>query len=124
FRRFVGEEATEGRAGSIRESLIGVEVFRRAAMYDPKTDSTVRIQAARLREKLRDYYSNTGRKDDLVIELPKGSYVPVWRQARGQRRPTVRWRFAMAGLALGIVVAGAALAWRMSTPRPLTSIAV
>src|SRR5712692_8703780 len=73
FLRFIVHEAAEGRADALKETVIGVEVFRKPAGYDPKTDSTVRIQASRLREKLRDYYLTTGTEDQLIIQLPKGS---------------------------------------------------
>jgi TolB-like protein len=57
-----------------------VEVFGRRPDYDPKLDSTVRTEAVRLRARLNKYYSTEGRQDPLVIELPKGGYVPRVRQ--------------------------------------------
>jgi TolB-like protein/cytochrome c-type biogenesis protein CcmH/NrfG len=122
FLRFVVNEAAEGRADALKETIIGVEVFGKPAGYDPKTDSTVRIQASRLREKLRDYYLTAGAEDELIIQLPKGSYVPVWERA--QRSKGRFPRLALAGLVAGLLVAGSGLAWFWRTPRPLKSIAV
>lgn len=62
----------------MKESLIGVQVYGRDASYNPKEDSIVRAEASRLRSKLRDYYDTPGAALDLRIDLPKGSYVPVF----------------------------------------------
>ena len=74
--RFLVERQIEGRASELKESLIGVEVYGRRPDYDPKRDSTVRSEVARLRARLVSYYANEGRADPLLIELPKGGYVP------------------------------------------------
>src|SRR5215813_9673432 len=78
--RFLVERQLEGRESELKESLIGVEVYGRSPGYDPKLDSTVRSEVARLRARLSKYYSTEGSQDPLVIELPKGSYVPTFRQ--------------------------------------------
>src|SRR6266571_3425793 len=75
FLRFVVERHLEGRDGELKESLIAVEVFGRKPDYDPKQDSIVRSEAARLRARLIEYYAGPGRGDSLVIELPKGGYA-------------------------------------------------
>ncbi len=74
--RFLVERHVEGRDDELKESVIGVEVFGRRPDYDPKLDSTVRTEAVRLRARLNKYYSTEGSQDPLVIELPKGGYVP------------------------------------------------
>jgi adenylate cyclase len=56
-----------------------VEVFGRDESFDPHIDSIVRVDAGRLRRKLKLYYSDEGQNDPIHIEVPKGSYVPVWR---------------------------------------------
>src|SRR3954470_4553012 len=77
--RFLVERQLEGRENELKESVIGVEVFGRRPDYNPKLDSTVRTEAVRLRARLGAYYSNNGRQNPLIIELPKGGYVPIFR---------------------------------------------
>jgi len=77
FLRFIVEGTLAGEE-RLKEYLIGVEVFDRPQDYDPKDDPVVRIEAGRLRKKLAEYYSGSGANDTLIIELPKGGYVPVF----------------------------------------------
>jgi TolB-like protein/Flp pilus assembly protein TadD len=84
FLRFVVERHLEGRDGEIKESVIAVEVFGRSADYDPKQNSIVRTEAARLRARLNEYYLGEGKTDALIIEMPKGGYAPAFRQAAVQ----------------------------------------
>jgi TolB-like protein len=79
--RFLVERQLEGRQSELKESLIGVEVYGRSPDYDPKLDSTVRSEATRLRARLSKYYSTEGSQNLLVIDLPKGGYVPGFRDA-------------------------------------------
>jgi hypothetical protein len=73
-------------------------VYGRRPDYDPRRDSTVRSEVARLRARLSLYYSTEGRQDELMIELPKGSYVPAFRQSEPtpgtQRVSSRRYRLA------------------------------
>jgi serine/threonine-protein kinase len=82
FLRFTVEHCIDGRGEELKEYLIGVEVFDRRASYDPRLDPIVRVEARRLRSKLKQYYEGDGHDDDIVIELPKGSYVPAFRERR------------------------------------------
>ena len=79
FLRFVVERRLEGRAHELKESVIAVEVFGRKPDYNPKHDPIVRTEASRLRARLSQYYTDEGKGDALVIELPKGGYIPVFR---------------------------------------------
>jgi len=79
FIRFIVEQELTGRGSELKESLIGIEVFGRKPGFDPKQDSTVRSEAARLRARLAEYYDGGGKADTLVIELPKGGYIPRFR---------------------------------------------
>lgn len=80
FARFIVQEAVEGRGSELKEYVIGVQVFGRETSFDPRTDPIVRVQARRLRARLDRYYHEEGRGDDVVIELPKGGYAPVFRR--------------------------------------------
>jgi tetratricopeptide (TPR) repeat protein len=82
FLSFIVEATLEDRSAGIKESLIAVEVYGRPADYDPRVDSTVRVEAWRLRAKLREYYETSGQDDELIIDLPKGRYVPSFRERR------------------------------------------
>ena len=77
FLRFVTEETLKGLSTEIKETVIGIEVFdRHAATYDPRMDPIVRVQAGRVRAKLADYYAQEGANDRVLVELPRGQYVP------------------------------------------------
>src|SRR5512132_4054754 len=80
FLRFLVEQQLEGKAAELKESLVGIEVFGRTPGFDPRQDSVVRTEAAKLRARLSKYYAGEGAGDQVVIELPKGGYTPVFRQ--------------------------------------------
>jgi hypothetical protein len=84
FLEFVGSKTIDGLSHEIKEYTIGAEVFGRAGEYDPKIDTVVRVQAHRLREKLKEYYSEEGVEDDILVVIPKGHYIPCFsRRAAG-----------------------------------------
>ena len=75
--RHLVAKARSGDVAALKETVIAVEVFGRpAASFDPKLDSIVRVEARRLRSRLKTYYRGEGRGAALRIELPVGSYVP------------------------------------------------
>jgi TolB-like protein/Flp pilus assembly protein TadD len=76
FLRFAVERTLAGQAEELKEYLIGVEVFDRRQSYDPRIDPIVRVEARRLRAKLRAYYDGDGRADSVMIEFARGSYAP------------------------------------------------
>ena len=79
FLKFAVEETLAGRSEQLKEQSLGLEVFDRKTDYDPRIDPIVRVEARRLRAKLKAYYTSPGRRDDIVIAFPKGTYVPVFR---------------------------------------------
>jgi serine/threonine-protein kinase len=87
FLRYAVEKTLDGRADEVKETLIGMEVYGRGDAFDPQTDSIVRVEASRLRSKLRDYYLNEGSADEIRIELPRGTYVPVFQAERPADSP-------------------------------------
>src|SRR6266567_3156162 len=68
----------EGAAEQIKEYNIAVEAFGRPADFDQKHDSIVRVEAYRLRKRLREYYQADGADHALRIEIPSGQYAPVF----------------------------------------------
>jgi len=54
-------------------------VFGKEPSFDPRTDPIVRVQARRLRTRLARYYRDEGNSDELIVDLPKGGYAPVFR---------------------------------------------
>jgi hypothetical protein len=59
----------------VKEYRIATEVFGRPENFDPQVDSTIRVQAGRLRVKLTEYYAGEGAEDPVVVEMPKGQYL-------------------------------------------------
>src|SRR6516162_3504481 len=112
FLRVLVERHLEGRDGDLKESVIGIEVFGRQPGFDPKQDSTVRSEAARLRGRLAEYYAGEGTGDAVIIELPKGGYTPAFRRSvaieRGKPRSWGPW---IAGGFATFAVAVAAIGW-------------
>ena len=118
FLRFVVQEALEGRADQVKEYVIGVEVYRKdSGAYDPRTDSTVRVEATKLRARLKQYYETEGQADAVVISIPKGSYSPAFEARPGVRAWPSGPRRVWAAVVVGaLLVAAAALLWRESRP--------
>ena len=74
--RYVVEETLAGRGDQLKEYTLATEVFGRDASFDPKINPTVRVEASRLRRRLEYYYLTLGRRDPVLIELPRGTYAP------------------------------------------------
>ncbi len=75
FLSYIMAETLEGRSEKLKGYTIGVEVFDREPSFDPAIDAIVRVEAARLRSKLREYYDSEGRADPVLFALPKGNYA-------------------------------------------------
>jgi hypothetical protein len=86
FLRFTVETTLSGKAETLKEYLIGTEVYDRRPPYHPSADSIVRSEARRLRSKLKQYYESAGKEDPVFIYYRRGNYVPVFRlQCRRDR---------------------------------------
>ena len=79
FLRFTVEQTLDNRGDRIKEYLIAVEVYERDSDFDPRLDPIVRVQAGKLRSKLDEFYTAEGQNDSLIIQYPKGGYVPVFK---------------------------------------------
>src|SRR4051812_43131064 len=80
FISFIVSETIAGRGDQLKEYVIGVQVFGKEASFDPRTDPIVRVQARRLRARLARYYREEGQNVDLIIDLPKGGYLPTFKR--------------------------------------------
>jgi hypothetical protein len=72
--RYLARQAVDHPAEPLKEYQLATEVFGRPPDFDPQLDSTIRVQAGRLRTKLAEYYASEGTDDPIVVELPKGTY--------------------------------------------------
>ncbi len=78
FLCFVVEATLTGQADRLKGYCIAVGALGRSDNFDPQTNPIVRVEAARLRRALERYYAGMGRHDQIVIELPRGRYVPTF----------------------------------------------
>jgi hypothetical protein len=79
FLLYACENALLGRLENVREQLIGSKVFGRPAEYSLVEDNIVRVEARELRKRLEAFFAAEGRDEPVVIEIPKGGYVPVFK---------------------------------------------
>ena len=132
FLSFIVEQRLAGQGHSLKESVLAHELYGKGTDFDGGTDPVVRVDARRLRDKLREYYE--GRSDPVVISLPKGSYVPAFEAdsaspthavppvvpADPQQAPPVPnfglTTIAVSALTVVAAVIVAALAWRALSP--------
>jgi hypothetical protein len=110
--RYLAERSLTDPSSPVREHQIATGVFGRADTFDPRTDSTVRVQTSRLRGKLSEYYATAGRLNPWHIEIPKGTYSVVFHPRPvaepaplppppvPETAPGWRTRFAPLGIAL------------------------
>jgi Tol biopolymer transport system component len=127
FLSFVVEQKLSAQGHTLKESVLAHQLYGKGTDFDGGTDPIVRVDARRLRDKLREYYE--GRSDPVIIALPKGSYVPVFESnstspaetdraaalaGLSERQPFIHRRLSalLAGaLALAVTVT-AVIAWR------------
>ena len=88
FLSFIVEQSLAGQGHTLKESVLAHELYGKGTDFDGGTDPVVRVDARRLRDKLREFYE--GRSDPVLISLPKGSYVPVFEGNPASRTPSDR----------------------------------
>ena len=113
--RYLTKITLEGRSSELKEYALGVTVLERPETFDPRIDPVVRLEARRLRLKLAEYYQDEGLGDAVVIDLPKGAYVPKFRfrSMHGEAVPAVaatQRRGISIWLAVGTILALIAVA--------------
>lgn len=100
FLKHVVEKTLAGENNEIKEYTIATQVLKRPADFNPQVDAVVRIHAGRLRQLLSRYYEGEGINDTTLIEVPKGSYVPVFKTRISEEKeplPAVASSRSMAG---------------------------
>jgi TolB-like protein len=110
FLEFTVEQTLAGAQDSVKETVIAIEVFDRKADFDPRIDAIVRVEATKLRVRLSEYYSSEGVSAPVVIEIPKGTYVPKFslrpeKQEAERIEPTPKRRNVNAAIASGALAA-------------------
>ena len=138
--RYLAQQALDQPTAPVKEYQIATEVFGRPPDFDPQTDSTIRVQAGRLRAKLAEYYASEGVEDPVVVDLPKGTYhvafhlrgtngaktpagVPPELAARNlPRKWTIVFVSLLALLTVAVVVMGAFLSTRKTTAASASSL--
>lgn len=84
FLQFIVDAALKDRKQDLKGHIIAVEALGRGPGFDPNTDPIVRVEAARLRTRLSNYYSGSGTSDPIQISVPKGGYEPVFEEVSDQ----------------------------------------
>src|ERR1700674_374621 len=77
----VTEQTIHGNAHELTEQHIGNALFHKPSDYSPLEDSSVRVHARQLRLQLHEYFNEEGHHEPLILDIPKGSYAPVFRTA-------------------------------------------
>lgn len=126
FLQFVVEEQLAGRGSNLKEQVLAEELYKKGADFEGASDPVVRVDARRLRDKLREYYADA-HDDPVVIRLPKGTYVPSFTSnglAAAVRDPSSiatpaksdwkrEWIVSLTGLALVLL----GLVWKQTDRR-------
>jgi len=131
--QYLAKQALDHPDAPLKEYQIATEVYGRKSDFDPQSDSTIRVQAGRLRLKLAEYYATEGANDPIVVKIPKGSYHLVFeprpaapqplivpaREPAGQVAPEetvpASWRIAVVTVLACLIVAVVILASLLRT---------
>ncbi|AXS39434.1 hypothetical protein [Breoghania sp. L-A4] len=113
FLGYVVDQRLKGNESRIKGYTIAVEALGRASSFDPAADPIIRVEAARLRRLISDYYAGPGANDPVLIDVPKGGYVPVFQYREAASAPadapapqnSGRKRVALAALAASALLA-------------------
>lgn len=76
---YLGECSLKDGLEAIHEQRIGVDIFGRSADYNTSDDNIVRTTVSELRKRVAAYFDGEGANETLLVEIPRGSYVPVFR---------------------------------------------
>ena len=88
FLRFVVDETLKGNGDTLKEQVLAAAVYGKRVGFSGGDDATVRNDARRLRDKLREYYAESAR-DPIIVTLPKGAYTPTFEANAQSPLPTI-----------------------------------
>src|SRR6266404_7634705 len=80
--QYIAQETLRGSAHELTEQHIGNALFHKPSDYRTLEDSSVRVHVRQLRLKLHEYFNEDGRNEPIILEIPRGSYAPVFRAAQ------------------------------------------
>src|ERR1700691_6052418 len=75
---YLVDASLAGTSDELKEYTVAVDALGKPSSYDPRQESAVRMQVARLRQKLTEYYRTEGVDDPVVVDLPKGGFTVVF----------------------------------------------
>jgi hypothetical protein len=84
---YLVEASLNGSADDLKEYTVAVDALGKPSSYDPRQESAVRMQVARLRQKLAEYYRTEGVDDAIVVDLPKGGFRVVFEPRKAAFEP-------------------------------------
>jgi hypothetical protein len=144
--KFLADKSVCGEADELKEYIVAIDGLGKPSSYDPRKNSTVRIQVGRLRQKLADYYRAEGQRDPVVIDVPKGRFKlkfeyrdgslpgngrlhapasgPILSEDQNPKEKSYSWRFRgslAAAVILGIAI-GASFYWIKPTKAKPTTV--
>jgi len=90
FLSFSVEQALRGESDRVKEYVVGVEAFGRGPSFDPRVDPVVRVEARRLRDRLKSWYEGRGCDARIRIELPRGGYAAVFHDQAATTAPPAK----------------------------------
>ena len=133
FLLYICENSLLGKNEDLSTQLIGTRVFGRDPDYIPSEDNIVRVEARELRKRLAAFFAAEGSDELIIVEIPKGSYAPVFRprdaavapkpasgtvdcaEKEAVPKPERRWLITLLAAALGLSLA--VIAWQaLSSP--------
>lgn len=120
FLTYLVEETLAGRGPEIKAYNIALEVFKRPSDFDPQTDSVVRVEAAKLRSRLENYYRQNSEEGEIKISIPKGHYTVVFSAGKTREKPSssVSPAFSAGGLTQGEGAKNEAVSHSFTEPHP------
>lgn len=84
---YVGKRSLKEGSDRVHEQEIGSNVFHRPAFYDTSVDNIVRTNVSDLRKRIEAYFNSEGSHETLIMEIPRGSYIPVFRPRNSDSEP-------------------------------------